>query len=825
MTAWSRIPVQAGAKVENVTGSYAVGSKIIFLVEFIAPVIATGATLDVEIGAGANRKIVSATMASGSGTSIVRFEHTIVSSDDVSYVAAKDVSGVKWAGNQSFSIVEQNTRDANASTNHQVVSVKDSTYGAAGDGVTDDTAAIQAALDSGAKAIYIPAGTYVCSSTITKPKDVRVYGDGSGLTHLDWSGATYSNLTSGVCFKNADPALAALPDLNVNLRRGDSRALSFASTPSLSSGDVVVIYNPTDFSYSGFRSVYRAGEMSRVMSVSGTTATIQSVTFEGYATGDVDLYQLQGDCGPVSDIHFKGLKDASNQTTALELDGLIDVTLYDVKVSNASANGARIKRSTGVTVLCCIAEEDGVSGFGTDYGFVFLNCQGVSVDKGRYTAARHALAAGGGDYVGAIVNRNITYANLTATQTVLDTPNLDFHGNCEFCEIRDSVVYGGATVGGNYISIQDNTFIGQSNGDRIINISEAKGFYFSFSGNTAHAYVSSTQATGVFVDARGSAPFTSNTIKGGVLSVTNNKFRWLSDVAPDNDQHFVSIALDGCTTTEKIHILVNGGYVTAIEAQEFGIPAVYYDRRSGTAVIDTFTITDALFAGSGIVRTEDDTSTDSPIRQFILKNVVCKDAEPGQATAWIRGVSEQIVVSDCTFNDVRELLLEGSATAYCDTVEVSNCRWRDYMPNGFTGSSSQNAAVYIRYAANAIVKSNTFRQRFEKIEVADVASFTVGDVIVGDTSTETATIYHITGSAPGELWLRDSASGAFGTTENLSIQGGASAVAAVNGATQGPSDDQTIRIAASTDAYRDHNIIIGGSAASVSVTGTDTTTL
>lgn len=40
-----------------------------------------------------------------------------------------------------------------------VVSVKD--FGAVGDGVTDDTAAIQAALDSGAKRVIFPAGTYL----------------------------------------------------------------------------------------------------------------------------------------------------------------------------------------------------------------------------------------------------------------------------------------------------------------------------------------------------------------------------------------------------------------------------------------------------------------------------------------------------------------------------------------------------------------------------------------------------------------------------------------------------------------------------------------
>lgn len=51
-------------------------------------------------------------------------------------------------------------------------------FGAKGDGVTDDTARIQAALSSGATGIYAPAGTYNISG-ITIPSAVRIFfGDG-----------------------------------------------------------------------------------------------------------------------------------------------------------------------------------------------------------------------------------------------------------------------------------------------------------------------------------------------------------------------------------------------------------------------------------------------------------------------------------------------------------------------------------------------------------------------------------------------------------------------------------------------------------------------
>ena len=62
------------------------------------------------------------------------------------------------------------------------VSVKD--YGAIGNGVADDTAALSAALASGAKEIYFPDGVYTISSAITIPADVRLRGANRRTTEI-----------------------------------------------------------------------------------------------------------------------------------------------------------------------------------------------------------------------------------------------------------------------------------------------------------------------------------------------------------------------------------------------------------------------------------------------------------------------------------------------------------------------------------------------------------------------------------------------------------------------------------------------------------------
>jgi hypothetical protein len=66
------------------------------------------------------------------------------------------------------------------------ISVKQ--FGAVGDGVTDDTAAIQAAMDTGQR-VYIPVGDYLCSSQLTSTFSLNIHGDGGEESKLVWGSA------------------------------------------------------------------------------------------------------------------------------------------------------------------------------------------------------------------------------------------------------------------------------------------------------------------------------------------------------------------------------------------------------------------------------------------------------------------------------------------------------------------------------------------------------------------------------------------------------------------------------------------------------------
>ena len=78
-------------------------------------------------------------------------------------------------------------------------------WGAKGDGVTDDTAAIAAALQSG-KSVYFPAGVYLVTSTInTDDLTVSVYGAGASLSFIKFQPSMQSvlfNHTHAVALHN-----------------------------------------------------------------------------------------------------------------------------------------------------------------------------------------------------------------------------------------------------------------------------------------------------------------------------------------------------------------------------------------------------------------------------------------------------------------------------------------------------------------------------------------------------------------------------------------------------------------------------------------------
>src|SRR5215472_13103939 len=74
-------------------------------------------------------------------------------------------------------------------------------FGAQGDGVTDDSAAINNAIAAatarfGADTVYFPAGTYLCKSTITLASQVHLIGSGIEASIIKLANGVNADLMS-----------------------------------------------------------------------------------------------------------------------------------------------------------------------------------------------------------------------------------------------------------------------------------------------------------------------------------------------------------------------------------------------------------------------------------------------------------------------------------------------------------------------------------------------------------------------------------------------------------------------------------------------------
>jgi hypothetical protein len=426
----------------------------------------------------------------------------------------------------------------------EFVSVLD--FGAvAGSSAATNNAAFAAALlycTISGKRLYVPAGTYALSQSLSTSGNLHLFGDGDS-TVLDFSG-TVSGGSYGL---NISGSLDALPAIS-NAYKGNL-SITFASAPSLSIGDVFVIYNPTDYSWSGARAYYRAGEWCEVSGVSGNVVSLSNPLFDSYVGAAVNVYKMTSPSVSLKDFRIKG-------TTVL---GLIQASLCNrpliENVSGYHENDSivyfdRCYKPTGINLNL----HNKGTGTGDDYGLVIGNSQHVRILGGNFYARRHGITHGGGDFVGCVAVRDSRVVGATIKNDINSgTHAADFHGNTEASAFDDCTIYQGVSWQGKNNRII-NSSITDMLGGMCLYSSEIKGGFFSLENCELTTYASPSSIGRGVIDVGGNSnAITTNSVEDMTFRIRGCTLNGAALTSSDSALKVINRG-----STKKINIDIDG---------------------------------------------------------------------------------------------------------------------------------------------------------------------------------------------------------------------------------------------------------------------------
>ena len=333
------------------------------------------------------------------------------------------------------------------------VNVKD--FGAVGDGVTDDTAAIQAAIDSGAESIFFPSGTYNItdgldiSSNMSVDCEVDVVIDGSGIPASTTLGEQYVVEASG--------SLGSSISLGANVSESDS-TITLSSTSGLSAGDLILASSDAVFAPGWTGSNYQ-GWITTIESVdSATVITVSTKAFAALNTSDNAIVRK---ITPVS-LRWNGGKILGRGLNGGH-GGLSVAYGLNCDIRNLSIDGCEDYGVKFTTCFNCHASQLDVRNClstpslgNTGYGFVAINgTQYSSCSNSYFERCRHSVSGGG-----AYPARFIDILNNSSVDGGRGTRDYDCHEPCFYWTFDGNSTVGesgGFIIRGQQANIVNNT--------------------------------------------------------------------------------------------------------------------------------------------------------------------------------------------------------------------------------------------------------------------------------------------------------------------------------------------------------------------------------
>lgn len=327
----------------------------------------------------------------------------------------------------------------------ETVSVKD--FGATGGGGVNDQPAIQAALNSGATRIIFPAGTYKVNSELSKTLgSTRLELIGEGEVIIDGSslGASTEILsisgTLGSNFSQVGPI-----DIGEN-------TFTIPSGMNLAVGDIVRIQS-TDL-WSAARNYFYKGELVKIRSITGSTATIDGSFYDSYTPATTTLNRIQAPSVLIENIKF--VRPASDSTTldtvGLKVEHCKDTVLRRVRSEYSNYSGLIVTQCYNVLAEDCEAVGNFITGQGLDYGIAIASSNTVTVRGGYYVTGRHGITHGGTFPFRDCLVDGAYVDNISDTTVAFDT-----HQAGQNIRVTNCTIMNGAYIGSIDTSFENNT--------------------------------------------------------------------------------------------------------------------------------------------------------------------------------------------------------------------------------------------------------------------------------------------------------------------------------------------------------------------------------
>jgi hypothetical protein len=301
------------------------------------------------------------------------------------------------------------------------VSVKD--FGAVGDGVTDDTVAVQAAVNVG-RVLQFPPGTYKFTSSVQVPQNTIV---DLGSAVIDMSSAPSGSNAFRV-LGTFDSAYSLTADTSIN---GTTLTLSSLDAANFAEGDYVQVYSNTVYD-TGWSNA-TIGEIVRVYSVSGTTVTLNEPLVGGpytlLANASVRKANMVGNV-EVRNGTIIGSTNPATIHTGVRFEIAKECKVFGTRILRCNGNGVNFRNA-----IYCIADSiyvegdpdttvnsySGVNATDTSQDCKVVNSTFVSVHHGFTTTTS----------TGQGLSRRIVVDNCTAISSNDNGDQFDTHGGSE----------------------------------------------------------------------------------------------------------------------------------------------------------------------------------------------------------------------------------------------------------------------------------------------------------------------------------------------------------------------------------------------------------